>query len=113
MEVIFHRWKIREFSQRESALKIRELIWLEEIIEKLERKHHVRQEEVREVFANRPKFRFVEKGHYPGENVYAALGQTNAGRHLIVFFVCKQNRSALILSARNMTPTERKKYEQK
>lgn len=94
-------------------MKIKGFIWFEEILEKLERKHHVRQEEVREVFANRPKFRFVEKGHHSGENVYAALGQTNAGRHLIVFFVYKKDKDALILSARNMTPAERKKYEQK
>jgi uncharacterized DUF497 family protein len=94
-------------------LEITGFIWFEEIIEKLERKHHVRQEEVREVFANRPKFRFVEKGHRSGGNVYAALGQTNAGRRLIVFFVHKRDKSALILSARNMTIAERKKYEQK
>ena len=37
-------------------MKIKGFIWFEEIIEKLDRKHHVRQEEVREVFANRPKF---------------------------------------------------------
>ena len=94
-------------------MKIKGFIWFEEILEKLERKHHVRQEEVREVFENRPKFRFVEKGHHSGENVYAALGQTNADRHLIVFFVYKKDKSVLILSARNMTPAERKKYEQK
>jgi uncharacterized DUF497 family protein len=94
-------------------LKIKGFIWFEEIIEKLERKHHVRQEEVREVFANRPKFRYVEKGHHSGENVYVALGHTNAGRRLIVFFVYKKDKSALILSGRNMTSAERKKYEKK
>ncbi len=94
-------------------MKIKGFIWFEEILEKLARKHHVQQEEVREVFANRPKFRFVEKGHHSEENVYAALGQTNAGRHLIVFFVYKKNKDALVLSARNVTPAERKKYEQK
>jgi len=57
-------------------LKIREIIWLEDIVEKLEKKHSVRQNEVIEVLENKPKFRFVEKGHRKGENVYAALGQT-------------------------------------
>ena len=94
-------------------MKIKGFIWFQEILEKLERKHHVRQEEVREVFASRPKFRLVEKGHHAGENVYAALGRTNAGRLLIVFFVYKKDKGALILSARDMTPAERKKYEQK
>ncbi len=57
-------------------MKIREIIWLEDIVEKLEKKHSVRQNEVIEVLENKPKFRFVEKGHRKGENVYAALGQT-------------------------------------
>jgi len=61
-------------------LKIREIIWLEDIVEKLEKKHSVRQNEVIEVLENKPKFRFVEKGHRKGENVYAALGQTYEGR---------------------------------
>jgi len=38
------------------------------------------EREVIEVLENKPKFRFVEKGHRKGENVYAALGQTYEGR---------------------------------
>lgn len=94
-------------------MRIEGLIWLDEIIEKLVSKHGVRQNEIREVFADRPSFRFVEKGHRKGENVYAAMGQTQAGRYLIVFFVHKENRHALILSARDMTKAERKRYQQK
>ena len=94
-------------------MKITGLIWLEDIVEKLVQKHSVQQQEVREVFANRPHFHFVEKGHRPGENVYTALGLTDAGRYMTVFFVCKKDRRALILSARDMTRVERRKYEQK
>jgi len=94
-------------------LKITGLIWLEDIVEKLVQKHNVGQQEVREVFANLPHFRFVEKGHRPGENVYVALGQTDAGRYLAVFFVYKKDRRALILSARDMTRAERRRYEQR
>jgi len=94
-------------------LRITGFIWLEDIIEKLVQKHSVQQQEVREVFANLPRFRFAENGHYPGENVYAALGQTDAGRYLTVFFVYKKDGRALIISARNMTRAERRKYEQK
>jgi hypothetical protein len=43
-------------------MKIYGFIWYDYIIEKLEREHNVHQYEVREIFANRPKFRFVEKG---------------------------------------------------
>jgi len=93
-------------------LKITGFIWLGDIVEKMAQKHGVQQQEVKEVFANLPHFRFAEKGHRPGENVYAALGQTDAGRYLIVFFIHKKDGRALILSARNMTRAERRKYEQ-
>jgi len=94
-------------------VKITGLIWFNDIIEKLEFKHNVKQDEVKEVFASRPQFRFVERGHRSGENVYAALGQTNAGRYVIIFFVHKEDGYALILSARDMTRAERRKYEQR
>lgn len=92
-------------------MKIRGLIWLESIIEKLDKKHNVRQQEVREILTGHPVFRFVEKGHLPGENLYAALGQTISGRYIVVFFVYKKHGHALIVSARDMTNAERKQYE--
>jgi hypothetical protein len=55
----------------------------------------------------------LEKGHRRGENVYAALGQTRAGRYMIVFFVRKKTNEALVVSARDMTAAERKRYEKK
>jgi hypothetical protein len=55
-------------------LKLSGIIWLEEVVEKIERKHHVTRDEVREILSGSSHFRFVEKGHRPGENVYAALG---------------------------------------
>lgn len=64
-------------------------------------------------FLNKPRYRFVEKGRRKDENVYAAFGQTNAGRYLACFFVYKKDNRALILSARNMTDTERKRYGRK
>ena len=94
-------------------MKLSGIIWLEEIVEKIARKHHVSQEEIREVLRNSSHFRFVEKGHRQGENVYATMGQTNAGRYLIIFFVRKKTRQALILSARDMTGSERRRYEKK
>jgi uncharacterized protein len=94
-------------------LKLSGVIWLEEIVEKIERKHHVTQNEVREILRNSSHFRFVEKGHRRGENVYSVLGQTSAGRYLIVFFVRKKTGQALPISARDMTPSERKRYEKK
>lgn len=92
-------------------MRISGVIWLEEIEEKLYSKHSVTPAEVIEALENHPQFRFVEKGHRAEENVYLALAQTDAGRYLIVFFVYKVDRRALILSARDMTRTERRQYE--
>jgi hypothetical protein len=39
-------------------------------------------------------FRFVEKGHRRGENVYSAMGQTSGGRYLIVFFSPEDNTAS-------------------
>lgn len=87
--------------------------WLREILEKLEVKHHVNQDEVEQVFFNKPRFFFVEQGNTPNEDVYSASGQTDAGRYLIVFFIRKPNYIALILSARDMNQKERKRYGRK
>jgi hypothetical protein len=50
---------------------------------------------VREILKTSSHFRFIEKGHRRGENVYAALGQASSGRYLVVFFVRKKTRQAL------------------
>lgn len=94
-------------------MKIEGIIWLDEITEKIAYKHSVQRHEVREVLFSKPCFRFAEKGHRRGENVYSAMGRTKGGRYLIVFFVYKSNKQALILSAREMTSSERKRYEKK
>ena len=73
----------------------------------------VETEEVEEVLQGRPRFRFVEKGRRAGEDVYMACGQTDAGRYLSVLFIYKPGAQALILSARDMAPWERKRYERK
>ena len=52
----------------------------------------------------------MNKGHFRGEDVYRAFGQTDAGRYLVVFFIYKTSREALILSARDMDDKERKSY---
>jgi uncharacterized DUF497 family protein len=92
---------------------IDDFLWLSEIAEKLATKHHVSQDEVEEVFFNRPKYRFVESGHRASEDVYSAGGQTDSGRYLIVFFIHKPDNTALVLSARNMDSAERRRYERK
>ncbi len=86
----------------------------EHIEEKLEWKHHVTVSEARQVLLNTPRIRFAEKGYIVGNNVYAAFGQTHAGRHLSVFFVYKpETKTAIIISARDMSKKERKTYGKK
>ena len=94
-------------------MNIEGIIWLTDIVDKLAVKHHVETYEVEEVFENKPRFRFVEKGRRKGENVYMALGQTEAGRYLTVLFIHKLTKEALILSARDMAKKERKMYGRK
>ena len=94
-------------------MDIDDFIWLPDVLEKLAVKHHVTQDEVEEVFFNRPRYRFVESGHRPHEDVYAAAGQTDAGRYLLVFFIHKFSNTALILTARDMDEKERRRYERK
>lgn len=95
------------------GMRIEGIIWLRNVVDKLAIKHHIETYEVEQVFGNRPKFRFVEKGHRQGEDVYLALGQTEAGRYLAVLFVCKATKEALILSARDMAGKERRLYGKK
>jgi len=94
-------------------MKIEGIVWLNQIVDKLAFKHQVETYEVEEVLNEKPKIRFVEKGERKDEDVYVALGQTDAGRYLIVLFIYKQNREALILSARDMKKRERKMYGRK
>lgn len=42
--------------------------------------------------------------------MYAALGRTKAGRYLMVYFIYKTTKEALIVTARDMTRKERKIY---
>lgn len=94
-------------------MNIEGIIWLRTVIDKLVFKHHVETNEVEEIFDGEPKFRFVEKGDREGEDVYMALGQTEPGRYLTVFFIHKKTTEALILSARDMAEKERKMYGRK
>ena len=94
-------------------MNIEGIIWLRTVIDKLAFKHHVETHEVEELFVGDSKFRFVEKGARADENVYMALGQTDAGRYLTVLFIYKKSKEALILSARDMAQKERKMYGKK
>lgn len=91
-------------------MKITGIIWLQKIVEKLAKKHHITQDEVEQVLANNPQYRFLEQGRIEGENVYSAYGRTDTGRYVTVIFIRKFGNSALVISARDMDRKERKQY---
>lgn len=94
-------------------MKLEGIIWLRDVVDKLLLKHHVDTEEVEQMLSGKSRFRFVEKGKQEDEDVYAALGQTDAGRYLAVLFIYKKTKEALILSARDMAKKERRQYDKK
>ena len=84
------------------------------IEQKLQSKHRVTCREAEQTLSNTPRIRFAEKGHTLGNDVYAAFGRTSEGRYLSVFFIYKpDSRTAVIISARDMSKKERKAYGRK
>jgi uncharacterized DUF497 family protein len=62
---------------------ISRIIWKAQYVEKLATKHGVSVEEAEEVLRPKPHIRKVGRGHVKGEHVYAAYGQSDAGRYLV------------------------------
>jgi hypothetical protein len=107
-------WKSNEgYGIMVKIVKITGIMWLDQVIDKIELKHHVTQTEVEEVITGKPQFKKMKKGNFQDEHVYRVLGQTESGRYLVVFFIQKRKGQALILSARDMDEKERKSYGKK
>ncbi|MBW2167070.1 MAG: BrnT family toxin [Deltaproteobacteria bacterium] len=94
-------------------MKITECLWLDEFVDKIIRKHQVYPEEVEEMFSRELLIRRLENGHVKGEDLFVAFGTTDPGRYLSVLFVRKKDNRALVISARDMSKKERKKYGKK
>lgn len=92
-------------------MKLYEVIWKNQFIEKLAVKHGVSINEVEEILFNHPHIRKAKKGRIKGEDLYVAYGQTYSGRYLVVFFIYKPQNAALPISARDMTQSERNYYD--
>ena len=91
-------------------MKITECLWIDKFVDKIISIHNVYPDEVEEVLSKRPFILKLEKGNVKGEDLYVAFGNTNAGRHLTILFVKKKNSRALVISARDMSKKERKRY---
>ncbi len=91
-------------------MRITDIIWKEAVVTKLSAKHGVSVAEAEEVLLSKPVVRRIVKGRVHGEDVYAAMAQVAGGRYVIVFFIDKKRGVALPISARDMSPAERKYY---
>ena len=69
--------------------------------------------EVEEVLSGNCRIFKREIGKVDGEDLYNALGRTEGGRYLSVFFIRKLTNKALIITAREMNKNERRRYEKK
>ena len=91
-------------------MRITDIIWKDGVVEKLSVKHAVSIVEAEETLRSRPVVSRMAKGRVQDEDVYAAMAQITGGRYLIVFFIDKKRGVALPISARDMSPAERKYY---
>lgn len=94
-------------------MKIIECLWLDRFVDKIIRKHNIYPEEVEEVLSKDPLIRRLEIGHVKSEDLFIGFGRTDAGRYLSVLFVLKKDKWALVITARDMTKRERRKYGQR
>jgi uncharacterized protein len=94
-------------------LKITGLIWLQDVVEKLARTHQVQEREVERFWKAGPASSSLKRVTGQEKMFTPALGRSDAGRYLAVFFVYTKDQRALILSARDMSDAERKRYERK
>ena len=85
-------------------------MWLDKFVDKIIRKHNVSLEEVEQVLSKDPVIQRLEGGHVKGEDLFIGFGRTDAGRYLSVLLVLKKDKRALVISARDMTKKERRKY---
>lgn len=75
-------------------------------------KHSVEDLECEQVFFNEPLIILDDPKHSIAEKRFAAFGQTDVGRLLVVIFT-KRGELLRVISARDMNRWERKFYEEK
>ncbi len=89
------------------TLRVEGFIWPEWVLEKIVAKHGVEPDEVEQVFFNPPyKVRRSDSGKY------LLYSRSEDGRYLFVVFAW-DSRFVRIISARDMTPAERRYWEHK
>lgn len=94
-------------------MKVAECLWIDKFVDKIISKHNVYPEEVEEMFLNNPLIRKLQGGDIKGEDLFVSFGRTKAGRYLSALFVRKKDKRVLVISARDMSKNERKRYGKK
>ena len=74
--------------------------------------HSVTDGECEDVFFNVPLIIASDKQHSKGESRFFALGRTDSDRRLFVAFTVR-NKLIRVISARDMTKSEERKYAEK
>ena len=74
--------------------------------------HSVTDGECEDVFFNLPLIIADDKRHSAGEKRFFALGRTDANRRLFIAFIVR-NKLIRVISARDMTKSENRKYAEK
>jgi hypothetical protein len=77
---------------------------------KIWERHEVAPGEAEQVFFNRPLVAAADLKHSGAEPRFLALGQTDAGRRLLVVFTFRR-RQIRVISAREMSRRERREYD--
>ncbi len=93
-------------------MQIDEVILSAKVADKIAAKHAVSADEVEEVFLNEEE-EIVVRRSPRGDNSYLALGRTAAGRYLTVPFIFIGEGVVYVLTARDMTDTERRWFSQR
>ena len=74
--------------------------------------HGVTDGECEDVFFNLPLIVAADKMHSDAEKRFFALGRTDANRRLFIVFAVR-NKLIRVISARDMTKSENRKYAEK
>lgn len=84
--------------------------WDKANINKNKEKHNVEYRECEEIFTNKPLVFIEDKQHSQSENRWGALGKTNKGRQLAVYFTIR-NEKIRIISARDQGRKDKLAYK--
>lgn len=85
-----------------------ELLWDDDTLEHIWERHHLSIEEVDDAFHDPEAL--IHTGRQSRQEVY---GRTGGGRHLIIIVEPVSRQAAWLITARDMTDSERQRYKRR